>query len=102
MHQRFQMPVSNVKRRQQMPSQTTRYFLDRFGAATLHGAVERAATRLRPHVLPGLENTGPSPVDLKPILDQLRIRVGPDLDGSDAPAGRLVPTRDGFIVRLKQ
>lgn len=80
---------------------TQTFFLDQFGAATLRGAVERAAALCRPRQFAGMPGYDARLTDLKRILEDRRIRLGADIANKGCGEGLLVPDGAGFVVHLR-
>jgi hypothetical protein len=80
-----------------------RYFISKYRAATLRGAVERAAVQER-HLqeeqttLIGLSF---APINVEAIARKRRITLTDDAQGVECQEASLLPTKDGFLVRLR-
>lgn len=82
-----------------IPTRTTRFFLDRYKAATVRGAVERAAGTFRSSLL-GADHAS-VPVDVERLAERVRIRFGDDLGRDCEQDARLQATANGFVVRFR-
>lgn len=87
-------------------TQTVQFFLDRFNAATVDGAVERAANSLHRDILGGFHDYVGIPVDVERIAETVGIRLA-DQHLADLGAvaacppheeARLIPVAEGFVV----
>ena len=100
-------------------SQTERYFIEQYHAATLQGAIERAAYQQRLRLVqtersedtPGFEgwrnlpinaDLCDLPVDVDRIAEQIGIRIIMDQSYLGRADGRLLPVPGGFCVQLKE
>ena len=79
---------------------TQRHFVERYRAATLRGAVERAAEMEREAA--GNPRGASGPVDVEQIACRRRIRIEEHADGAGCAEALLLPTREGFVVRLRK
>ena len=110
------MPNASAPR---SPSVAERYFIDRFHAATLQGAVERAAYGQRMHLilngrsgdtvrfeawhnLPVNADFCDIPVDVERIAEQAGIHIVTSQSNLGRAEGRLLPACGGFCVQLKE
>jgi len=75
------------------------YFLTLFRAATLRAAVERAANHQR-QVL--FEEATPIPVPVEKLAALAGLRIAGCIEGARCEEGRLLPTKGGFLVQLKE
>jgi Zn-dependent peptidase ImmA (M78 family) len=78
-------------------TRSEKYFVDRFNSATLNGAIERAACEERG----ANERCSRPPIDIFEIAKARRIEIKEDLVGEYCGEGLLLPSRSGYIVRLR-
>lgn len=84
-------------------SQSARYFIALQRAATLHGAVERAADQQREALLKGFEGLCDIPVDVDWIAKQRGIEVlTSEGAGTECGEGLITPHCHGYIVQLRE
>lgn len=83
-------------------SATERYFLDRFRAATIVGAVERAASEELEHGQKSFAEFPRSlvPVDVETIARRKSIRLQRGVGGYSCAEARLIPVPGGFLCDL--
>jgi hypothetical protein len=79
-------------------SRTASYFIDRYGAATLRGAIERAATR---EIHTSFFGDVKIPIDIDQIARQKLIQVREADRDWGCDLARLVPQHGGFLAELK-
>ncbi len=84
-----------------LESKVARLFLSLYRAATLRGAVEKAAQSVHADLLPGLEAWTAVPIDVDEVAKTRRMVVGPVLSSETCAEGRLQPTRDGFVFSVR-
>lgn len=86
-------------RKQQGPAKADRYFVQRFGSASLAGAIERAATAERAQLFDDVVRI---PVDVYELAAAKGIKVDDGEIKTSCQEGMLVPERSGFRVVLRR
>jgi len=81
------------------PTRSEKYFVDLFRSATLHGAIERAASRERGGVTEEHSNV---PVDIFELARERGMEITEDLVGDSCGEGLLIPFKGGYRVRLRK
>ena len=82
------------------PSLAARYFVQRYRAATLRGAVERAAAEECGELFTRSDFRG-VPVDVEQLAGRRFVRIDATTEGGSCQEALLRPTRHGFVVRLR-
>jgi hypothetical protein len=80
-------------------TRSAKYFVELFHSATLHGAIERAATRERGEVT---DEHSDVPVDILGLAREKSIEITEDLVGDSCGEGLLIPFKDGYRLRLRK
>jgi Zn-dependent peptidase ImmA (M78 family) len=82
-------------------TRTVQFFLNRFRTATLHGAIERAASDVRNRGVLAFDEEGDIPVDLDAIARRSALRISDDPNGDVQKDAQLIVTKDGYFVKIR-